>query len=181
MADEQTPRWLPPEAPGGAAPPRFEPAPPPGPEAPPPASAPATVVPSDGGSRAPTFVRGGGQSNTLAITALVLAIAGLGLLLVTFGLAFIIALPCSIAAWICGAQARTRINLGESDSGRAQAQAAYILGVIGVVLGVIAAIGWIAAVAAGVDLEQLRRDIERQSNPDARKAAIGAVRALLAR
>jgi hypothetical protein len=178
MADEQTPRWLPPQAPGGAAPPRFEPAPPPGPEAPPaPAPAPAPYTPAD----RPTFVRGGGQTNTLAVTALVLAIAGLGLLLVTFGLAFIIALPCSIAAWICGAQARNRINLGESDSGRAQAQAAYILGIIGVVLGVIAAIGWIAAVAAGVDLEQLRRDIERQSNPNARQAVIEAVRALLGR
>jgi hypothetical protein len=180
MADDPTPRWLPPQAPGGEPPPRFEPAPPPEPPVAEPAAPPSGPAPYTPAGR-PTFVRGGQTSaNGLAVAALVLGIAGLGLLL-TVGLFFPISLPCSIAAWICGAQARNKENLGEAGGGRAQAQAAYLLGVIGVVLGVIAAVGWIAAIALGVDLEELRRDIERQSNPDARQAAITAVRALLAR
>ena len=176
MADDPTPRWLPPQAPGGGEPPRFEPAPPAaGPESPPPAPAPHQRADR------PTFVRGGGPANPLAIVALVLGIAGIGLLLISLGLFFPIALPCSIAAWICAANARTRINLGEVSSGRAQAQAAYLIGIIGVVLGVVAAVGWIAAIASGLDLEQLRQDIQRQSNPDTRKAMLAAVQALAGR
>jgi hypothetical protein len=186
MDDDPTPRWLPPKAPGGDTPPRFEPAPPAPPEeARPTFAEPAAphlqAAPPAAGGR-PTFVRGGQRSgNGLAVAALVLGISGVGLLLITLGAGFMIALPCSIAAWICGAQARKQANPAEAGSGRAQAQAAYQLGIVGVLLGVIAAIGWIVAIAAGVDLDELRRDIERQTNPDARQAAIAAVRALLAR
>jgi hypothetical protein len=165
--------WLPPQAPGGQPPPRFEPAPPHEPVVAP--------VPQPIAAARPAFVKARTETNTLAVVALVLGIAGLGLLLVTFGIGFVLALPCSIAAWICGAQARNRIILGETTAGRGQAQAAYVLGVVGVVLGVIAAVGWIAAIVSGVDLEQLRRDIERQSNPDARQALILGARALVGR
>ncbi len=149
--------WLPPQAPGGRPPPRFEPSV--GePEVPQPPAEPAAPA-------APVFVpsrpKPAGGTNALAITALILGIAGLALLLLSLGLGFIITLPCSIAAWICGAQARTRIDLGEAQGGRGQAQAGYVLGIIGVVLGVAAMIGWIAAFAAGLDLDQLQRDLEQ--------------------
>jgi hypothetical protein len=167
--------WLPPQAPGGEPPPRFEPSPARQPEVPrPPAAAPPL-------SDRPAFVKAGGETNGLAVTSLVLGIVGVGLLVITFGLFFVVTLPCSIAAWICGAQARTRIDLGEQKTGRAQAQAGYVLGILGVALGVLAAVTWIALIASGLDLEELRRDIERQSNPDAREATIRAVAALLSR
>jgi hypothetical protein len=161
MADEpQISGWLPPRAPGADPPPRYESAPP--------EAAPVAEPTTD---RQPAFVKpGASESNGLALTALILGIVGVTLLLVSLGLAFVFTLPCSIAAWICAAQARARIAVGETSAGRGQAQAGYILGVLGVVLGVMAMIGWIAAIASGLDLEELRRDIERQSNPNAEEA-----------
>lgn len=105
-----------------------------------------------------------------------LGIVGLTLLVITVGLAFLFTLPCSIAAWVCAAQARARLVVGEATTGKGQAQAGYILGVIGVVLGVMAMVGWVAAIASGVDFDQLRQELERQSSPD----AVRAVRAALA-
>jgi hypothetical protein len=101
-------------------------------------------------------------SNPLAITALVLGIIGIGLLLLSAGLGFVIALPCSIAAWICGSHARNRIAAGEAKGSYGQAHAAYILGIMGVVLGVIAMIGWLIAIAAGVSPTELQEDLQRE-------------------
>jgi hypothetical protein len=168
MADEPTSSgWLPPSAPGAQPPPRYEPAPP----EPDPEPAPEPVAPAPAPAQ-PGFVkpRGTTETNGLALTALILGIIGITVLLVSLGLAFLFTLPCSIAAWICAAQARARIAVGETSAGRGHAQAGYILGVLGVVLGVMAMIGWIAAIASGLDLEELRRDIERQTNPDAVEA-----------
>jgi hypothetical protein len=164
MADEPTSSgWLPPSAPGAEPAPRFEPAPPE------PSRPPATHA-------GPTFARPKpAETNGLALTALILGIVGLVLLLLSLGILFIFTLPCSIAAWICAAQARARIAVGETTSGRGQAQAGYILGIIGVVLGVMAMVGWIAAIASGLDLEELRRDLERQSNPDAVQALLSLI------
>jgi predicted PurR-regulated permease PerM len=38
-----------------------------------------------------------------------------------------------------------------------------VLGIVGVVLGVIGMIVWIALIAAGFDLEEFRRDLEERS------------------
>jgi hypothetical protein len=150
------------------------------PDAPPAQDAPAEV---------PAAPRSGAQqrrpapparTNGLALTALILGILGIALTLVTLGLGFIFSLPCSIAAWICGAQARTRINLGEATSGRGQANAGYLLGVAGVVIGVAAAVGWIIWVANGGDFDQLQHDLERYRDSHAH-AAVHAFRAFLAR
>jgi hypothetical protein len=173
MADERTSSgWLPPSAPGGQPAPRFEPAPPePEPEPETDATTPhtTTVAPAQA-----TFVRTKAESNGLALTSLILGIVGVALLVFSLGIAFVFTLPCSIGAWITGAQARNRIALGETGAGRGQAQAGYILGILGVVLGVLAAVGWIALIASGVDLEELRRDIERQSNPNEVQAMLAA-------
>ena len=171
MADEPTSSgWLPPSAPGARPAPRFEPAPPE------PSRPPAPQQQQQAPAAGPTFVRPKPtETNGLALTALILGIVGLVLLLLSLGILFIFTLPCSIAAWICAAQARARIAVGETTSGRGQAQAGYILGIIGVALGVMAMIGWIAAIASGLDLEELRRDLERQSNPDAVQALLSLI------
>jgi hypothetical protein len=170
--------WLPPQAPGGRPPPRFD-----------------MVVPERGEPEAqqpqqlqqpvsPGFVAqrpAPQQTNGLALTAVILGVLGIVLLLITLGLGFIFALPCSIAAWICGAQARNRINLGEVVSGRGQANAGYLLGVAGVVIGVAAAVGWVLWLINGGDFEQLQRDLERYRDSQAQGAAILAARALFGR
>jgi hypothetical protein len=108
----------------------------------------------------------------------VLGILGITLLVISLGFAFVFSLPCSIAAWICAAQARTRITLGQTTGGRGQAQAGYILGVLGVVLGVAAMVGWIIAIASGFSLPDLREELERQSNPDSVRAVWTALSSL---
>jgi hypothetical protein len=173
MADEPTASgWLPPRAPGADPAPQYETAPeqePGVPDPDPQPAAAAAVMPPAAGAPQRTYVKPG-QTNGLALTALILGIIGVTLLLLTLGLGFLFTLPCSIAAWICAAQARARIAVGETTAGRGHAQAGYILGILGVVLGVMAMVGWIAAIASGLDLEELRQDIERQTNPDAVEA-----------
>jgi hypothetical protein len=172
--------WLPPEAPGGRPAPRFDMVVPERPAAAPePAVAPAALSPEF--TRAPRPPAAQAQTNGLAVTALVLGVIGLGLLVVTLGLGFLFALPCSVGAWICGAQARTRIALGEATRGRGRAHAGYLLGLAGVVLGVAAAVGWIIWLASGGDLEQLQHDLERLRDQQSREAAVQAARALLGR
>ena len=142
MADEPTPSgWLPPH------PPEQRPGPPrqPGP-------APAQPVVR---TRAPE------EANGLAVTALVLGMTGIGVLIVSLGLLFVVTLPCSIAAWICAAHARNRIDRGETSAGQGQAQAATMLGVLGMILGVLALAGWTIAVLSGLTVEDLR-ELERR-------------------
>jgi uncharacterized iron-regulated membrane protein len=156
--------WLPPQAPGGQPPPHFDmvvpdaaparPAPA-HPSQPDPEPAPALPPARRSGLAAPP------RTNGLALTALILGILGLAVLALTLGLGFIVAVPCSAAAWMCGANARARIELGEATSGRGQAMAGYLLGIAGVVIGVAAAAGWIIWIANGGDLDQLQRDLER--------------------
>ena len=172
MADEPTASgWLPPRAPGAGPAPQYESAPEEEPEVRDPQPAAAAVVPPTPEARPRTYVKpGASQTNGLALTALILGILGVTILVLSLGLGFLFTLPCSIAAWICAAQARARIAVGETSAGRGQAQAGYILGVLGVVLGVVAMIGWIVAIASGLDLEELRDDLERQTNPEAVRA-----------
>ena len=91
-------------------------------------------------------------SSPAAVWGLVLGITGLALLLLSLGTLFFITLPLSFAAMSLGSKAR--------DGG--PASAALWLGRAGVIAGVAAAVVLIALVAAGVDFEELRRDIERE-------------------
>ena len=172
MADEPgTHRgWLPPNAPGAQPPPRFDavppppPAPAPGPDWSPPGAdrrAQAGAPPAPG---RPTFTReqAPGPRNTTAAWALGLGIAGLALLLVSFGTLFLITLPCSIAAWMLGRKAQGMAERGEIAAGQGQVTAALWLGRIGVIAGVTALVVFIALVASGFDFEQFRDDLQRE-------------------
>jgi hypothetical protein len=86
---------------------------------------------------------GGQRQNGRATAALGLGAGGLGLLAFTAGMFFFLSVPASIAGWILGVQAKRR------DTGRDQANVAVIIGIVGVVLGVIAAAIWIVLIATG--------------------------------
>jgi hypothetical protein len=120
-------------------------------------------------------------TNGLALTALILGILGIALTLVTFGLGCILGVPCAMAACLCGARARARIDHGETGGKRGQANAGYVLGVAGVVIGVAAAIGWIVWVANGGDFDTLQHDLERWQDEHTRDAAVQAVLGVLGR
>jgi len=138
MADERiTPSgWLPPVAPGARPP------------APPPRPPLATPDPT--------------TRNAAAVWALVLAVTGLALLLVSLGTLFVITLPCSAVAWAMAVRARGRVERGETSYGDGQATAALWIARIGVLAGLAAMVIFVALLASGFDFEQFRDDLQRE-------------------
>jgi hypothetical protein len=169
--------WLPPQAPGGRPPPRFEMV---APEAPAPAPD-ALHQPVVAPPRPPAPPPAAAATHGLALTALILGILGIALTVVTFGLGCVLGVPCAVVACRCGARARARIAHGQAGGKRGQANAGYVLGVAGVVIGVAAAIGWIVWVASGGDFDTLQQDLERWQDEHTRDAAVQAVLAVLGR
>jgi hypothetical protein len=199
VPEEDTPRggWLPPRAPGAADPPRYEPGregaprwqPPPAPSdwtpaepaAEPeaeaePARAPAPTAAPRG--ERPVFVTGAGQRDAGATVAVTLAIIALALLLLSIGAGFWLTLPLSGIALHLGRRARDRAQV----DGRSQANAGMVLGMVGVVLGLLAAIGWIVAIIfLGYGPSDLQHDLQRELDRQSREAFIHAALALFGR
>jgi hypothetical protein len=139
MSEPQLPGgWLPPRPPGGA--PGSEP----GPREP---HTPVFVQP-DG--RAPA-----GGTNGLAIAALVCAVSSLGLLVLSLGLSFALSLPLAGAGWLCAAKARRDVRPRQRKAG-------LVLAIAAVALSVLAAIVWIALIAAGVSVQDLQDNLQRE-------------------
>ena len=103
------------------------------------------------------------ESNGSATTSLILGILGVVVLLFTAGVGFLFSLPMSIAAWIMGAQGRKAVAAGKTSYGDGLAHAGVILGIVGVVLGIVGMVVWVVLIASGLDLEELRRDLEESS------------------
>ena len=156
--------WLPPRAPEGQPPPRFEP-----PAFQPPQSEPSQAEPP--ADARPTFVtrtrevpgaKPKGPGNPLAVASLLSGILGLLLLVFSLGLGFFFALPCSIAAWLLGTHAGRRIADGRTSTGAGQAQAGRVVGMVGVALGVVAMVVWVALIVSGFSVEGFQKDLERE-------------------
>jgi hypothetical protein len=151
--------WLPPTAPGAKPPPRFDAPPeeyaPPEPAQPQPQTGPTFGRPGQGGAIA-------AKGNRAALWGIWLGITGVALLLLSLGTLFPVTLPLSGAAWALARRARAQIDSGATTQGDGQATAALWLGRIGVIAGVAAFVVFIALIASGVDLEQLRDDLERE-------------------
>jgi hypothetical protein len=182
MSDDAHSEWLPPQAPGAEPPRRWESLPD-VPEAPfaAPAPAPQPAAPAPGPPAdlwrgdvppAPPGPGGYGASaviarpagNGAAVASLILGIAGLVLFFASgFGLFFILNLPCSILAWIFGAQAKRKLDRGQTNERRGMAQAGLALGVVGTVIGGLAIIGWAIGFLASEELrDEFRRAWDEQ-------------------
>jgi hypothetical protein len=173
MSDEPSVRgWLPPRAPGAQPPPRFEPAA----EEPPPAASgwqppvardpepTAPTRPAESSLARPQQARASG----LAITSIVLGVIGIAFLLLSVGTSFLLSLPCSGAAWACGLRARQRAEAGPGGGARGPAQTGVVLGMVGVGLGIVAAIVWIVLLSAGVSIDDLRDSLQRRLEEERR-------------
>jgi hypothetical protein len=170
MADPPPPsgEWLPPQAPGGRPPPRFEPeaqrfgppvATPPAPQQPGPPQQPAAPQQP---TAPPVFVKPQtSPAGGLAIAALILSISSLLFLVLSLGLSFALSLPLSAAAWVCAAKDKAAIRAGRREGG-GHAQLGLVLAMVGVTLSVAALVIWIGLIAAGFSLEELQRNLEQE-------------------
>jgi hypothetical protein len=162
MADEPVNGWLPPAAPGGGPPPRFEPV------REPPRSEPAVAAPAAASAPAArdrtAFVRPprGAVRDPAVAWALGLGIAGLGLLVLSLGTFFVVTVPLSAAAWALAARARRGTRPDAAAAADRRITAALWLGRIGVFAGAAAALVFLVLLAAGFDFEQLRQDLQRE-------------------
>lgn len=170
--------WLPPRAPGGAPPARWVPdgdghapaafdhpafAPPS--DSPPPAAAWGTEPEGDRVAPAAPGAPASEQGNDAATASLVLAIAGFAVLIFGLGLAFVVNLPCSVAAWMLGARGVRKVDRGETRQMRGIARAGQVAGMVGVALGLLAGVVWIVYFATGHHLD-LGSDNGARGNPD---------------
>ena len=93
-------------------------------------------------------------NNDLAVAALCLSLASLAVLVVgtpfTFGFAMLLSGPLAIAGLVCGVIARQKADRGEAG-GRSMAQAAFVLGIVSLVLHVVAVILGVALLAVLIE------------------------------
>ena len=159
MDDEREvrPGFLPPKAPGGTVPPRFQP--PPGAPA-----QPTPVAPPPAPADRPVFVAQrveSGPPSPLGLTGTVVGSIALVLLLLSFGVAFAVTGVMSLVAVMLGLLARQQIR--ERGQGRAgQARAAIWVGGIGLGLAILAFVVWTALDAGGFGPDDLQRWLEEQ-------------------
>jgi hypothetical protein len=102
---------------------------------------------------APQVVQGGDHPprNGQALASLGVGAAGLALLVVSVGISFLVSLPCAIIALVLGRQGRGRA-VREGIGGYRAARWGVVLGVVGCVLCVLAAIGWILVVVLDLNV-----------------------------
>jgi hypothetical protein len=89
-------------------------------------------------------------NNDMAVVALCCSLGSIGLLIVgapfTFGFSLLVSGPLAIGGLVCGVIARQKADRGEAG-GRSMAQAAFILGIVSLVLHVVAVIVGVALIA----------------------------------
>ena len=91
-----------------------------------------------------------------------LSISSLALLVLSIGVSFTISLPLSAGAWFCAVKAKRALRDGRAQGGEGQAKAGLVLAIIGVALSVVAMIVWIALIASGFSVDELRENLEQE-------------------
>jgi Flp pilus assembly protein TadB len=104
-------------------------------------------------SDAPQVVQAGEHPprNAQAITSLGVGVAGLALLVVSVGLSFMVSLPCALIALVVGRRGRRRAER-EGIGGERAAHWGVIAGIVGCVLCLVAAIGWILVIVLDLNV-----------------------------
>jgi hypothetical protein len=137
--------FLPPRAPDGHEPARWEARPPEG-------DGHARVVVATT-SDAPPLVQTGEHPprNGQAIASLGIGLAGVALLVLSVGISFLVTLPCEIIAVVLGRQGRRRAA-AEGIGGTRAARIGVMVGWVGIALCVVAAIVWIVIILSDIDV-----------------------------
>jgi hypothetical protein len=121
-----------------------------------------------------------GPGNSSAIAAFVLALSGLGLLLVTFGLLSPASIVCGALAIWFGVKGRRAVDSGETSKHRGLAQAGFVIGIATVILSVLAIVGWVLLFTLDEDfLDELDEDRQFDEDFDSIRAMAVAARVAL--
>ena len=111
--------------------------------------------------------------NDLAVAALCLSLASLAVLFVgtpiTFGFSMFLSGPLGIAGLVCGIVARQKADRGEAG-GRGMAQAAFVLGIVSLVLHLVAVVLGVALIALLIESIEDFDVPEPDKAPDAEPA-----------
>lgn len=91
------------------------------------------------------------RENTVATVGMVCSIVGAGLLVLSFGLLWVVTLPLSIAGLVCGIVGKRKLDRGEVTGSRGVVMAAIVVGIVGIVLHVIVALLFVLFWAAIID------------------------------
>ena len=140
MEEHERTRFLPPQ-PAGPEPELTPPAPP---------TTPPPAPPTYGYPPPWAYPQPQVPDNGQAVTGFVFSLVGVGLLVISFGLSTILSLGCAIVGIICSRNGKRKVDSGETPKHGGLAQAGYIIGWVGVGLSLLATIGWIVAIAAGI-------------------------------
>ena len=134
MADSLPGGWLPPQAPDAAATARA------GAAAGARSSSASAARRARTGWRSPRSCAGSRASRLLALS---------------LGLSFPFSLPLGITGWICAVRARVDVRAGQRKAG-------LVLAIAAVALSALAAVVWVALIAAGFSVEELQRNLENE-------------------
>jgi FHA domain len=114
------------------------------------------------------------ESNLPALAAVFLGPLSILLVLFSSGAAFLVSLPCAIAAIVLGSVGMRKVDRGETESFRGLAHLGRITGIIGVVLSTLALIAFVLVAAlldttedslSGV-IDRIQEEIEGVEVPD---------------
>ncbi len=100
--------------------------------------------------------------NSPAVAGFVLSLVSVTLLLFTAGLSSIVSVGCSIAAVVLGRKGVKKVDAGETPKNRGLAQAGFWIGITGLVLSVLATLGWIAVGVLAATDDDFRQDLENE-------------------
>ena len=123
--------------------------PPPPPSPPPYGYVPVVYDPHDyytvGQDDQPGYVHRPERDNPQAITAMSFGLSGLGLLLLSGGISFLVSIPCAIVAIVVGRRGVRAVDSGEATKHRRYAKAGFASGIVTASLGAFMGVSLILA------------------------------------
>jgi fructose-specific phosphotransferase system IIC component len=78
----------------------------------------------------PGYLHDPGRDNPQAITGFSFGVSGLGLLVLSGGISFLISLPCSIVAIVVGRRGMRAVDTGVATKHRRYAKAGFVMGIV---------------------------------------------------
>ena len=110
--------------------------------------------------------------NGPAVAGFVFSLVSLGLLIISGGISSIVSIACAIVGIVYSRKGKKKVDAGETPKSRGLAQAGFIIGWVGLVLSVLATIGWALLLAFAIADD----DFDWGTEPDTVRVTAAALR-----